>query len=123
MQKFKVNGQSVSKVEWKQTDRRTEVIALPPSPMRSAKRDVKLFCTTVLLAVLYNAVRSEPRQRPAVTAGVHHPAVDSRQYGATRLADDSTAKMLEQVRQATERGYRETLTQLLLLLLLRTRRL
>ena len=35
MQKFKINGQSVPKTEWKQTDGRTEVTALPPTLMRS----------------------------------------------------------------------------------------
>ena len=39
MQKFKLNGQSVPKMEWKQTDGqtdgRTEAIALPPTLMRS----------------------------------------------------------------------------------------
>ena len=34
-QKFKVNGQSVTKTEWKQTDTRTEAIVLPPLLMRS----------------------------------------------------------------------------------------
>ena len=34
MQKFKVNGQSVLKIEWKQMDRRTVVIALPRMVMR-----------------------------------------------------------------------------------------
>ena len=39
MQKFKVNGQSVPQIEWKQTDghwtdKQTEAIALPPTPMR-----------------------------------------------------------------------------------------
>ena len=45
VQKFKVNGQSVPKLEWKQTagrtDRRTEAIALPPTLMRSV--NVALF--------------------------------------------------------------------------------
>ena len=39
MQKFKVNGQSVPKIEWKQTDGQTdgqtEASALPPTVMRS----------------------------------------------------------------------------------------
>ena len=35
MQKFKVNGQSVPKIEWKQTDGRTEAIALAAALMRS----------------------------------------------------------------------------------------
>ena len=35
MQNFKVNSESVRKIEWKQTDGRTEVIALPPTLMRS----------------------------------------------------------------------------------------
>ena len=41
VQKFKVNGQSVQKTEWKQSDdranRRTEAIALPHSLMQSVK--------------------------------------------------------------------------------------
>ena len=41
MQKFKVNGESVPKIEWKetdgQTDGRTEASALPPTLMRSVK--------------------------------------------------------------------------------------
>ena len=45
MQKFKVNGQLVPKIEWKQadgrtdkrTDKWTEAIALPPSLMQSVK--------------------------------------------------------------------------------------
>ena len=41
MQRFKVNSQLVPKVEWKQTDRRMEAIALPPSLMLSVKYDVK----------------------------------------------------------------------------------
>ena len=34
MQKFKVSGQSVPKIEWKQTDRCMEAIALSPMLMR-----------------------------------------------------------------------------------------
>ena len=35
MQKFKVNSQLVPKIEWKQTDGWTEVIALPAALMQS----------------------------------------------------------------------------------------
>ena len=35
MQKFKVNSQSVPKIEWKQTDGQTKTIALPAVLMRS----------------------------------------------------------------------------------------
>jgi len=37
MQKFKVSSQLVPKIQWKQTDSRTEVIALPAALMRSLK--------------------------------------------------------------------------------------
>ena len=40
-QKFKFNGQSVPKMEWKQTDKRTEAIALPPTLMRSVKMQLR----------------------------------------------------------------------------------
>ena len=43
MQKFKVSGQSVPKIEWKQTDRWTEVNALPPTLMRSVKVNCSAF--------------------------------------------------------------------------------
>ena len=37
MQKFKVNGRSVPKTEWKQMNSWTDAIAVPPSLMRSVK--------------------------------------------------------------------------------------
>jgi len=44
MQMFKVNGQSAARIEWKQTDGRTdgrtEAIALPAALMRSVKINI-----------------------------------------------------------------------------------
>jgi len=56
MQKFKVNGQSVPKIEWKQTDRRTdrrtETIALPPTLMR-INIDVRVIVSDCCVTVGY----------------------------------------------------------------------
>ena len=60
MEKFKVNGPSMPKIEWKQTDGRTEAIALPDSLMLSIINDIfasSLFkdCCTYLLNYGTNA--------------------------------------------------------------------
>ena len=59
MQKFKVNDQSVTKIEWKQTDgqtdRRTEAIALPAALMRS-------------VTIAYINVRYDSQHRPGCRA-------------------------------------------------------
>ena len=51
MQMFKVNGQSVSKIEWKQTDRWTDTTALPPSLTRlvkmQQKQQLRLSCVNL----------------------------------------------------------------------------
>ena len=55
-QKFKVNGQLVPKIEWKQMDGRTAAIALPPSLMRSVIMGIIAFWRSTLVeswCVLY----------------------------------------------------------------------
>ena len=49
MQLFEVNGQSVQKIEWKQTDGQTEAIALPAALMRSLNRIVRTGDVLILL--------------------------------------------------------------------------
>ena len=52
MQKFKVNGQPVQKIEWKQTDGRTEAIALLDLLMQLVKNqkfEAWLRCVRICL--------------------------------------------------------------------------
>ena len=55
MQKFKVNGRSVPKIEWKQMDGRTEASALPftyPANAVGNKRDISYFSALDCFSVI-----------------------------------------------------------------------